>query len=181
MFHCFFLRFERVYYIFFRTKTNFKKKNKDPSVIGPSQVWTVCEDGMLQPELETTIDSITTDVDEIESQQEEESQILDVASTSGTSTPLHLSSSSIRKEKSLKRKREQENQPIDTLMDTCSTIGQNLNLFLRQSSLDTSEAIKEDQLFGATLAHSLSKIKNAKRKTILKSKMLLLVAEELED
>lgn len=174
-------------YIFFRTKSNFLNTKHHVPIPGPSDIWTEQENGILQFESEDSVIFSNTAIgnsDELEP-QEEESQVLNIQvqqdpSTSGTSTPV-LSSSKLRKEKNIKRKREIEDQPVNNLVETCSTIGQNLNMFLRQSALDASQENKEDELFGASLAQSLSQIKNGKMKMILKSKILLLVSEELED
>lgn len=167
-----------------------KKPASTAAISGRSEVSNIQEDAILeidsQDSLLLELDELNTEQNSINRVDETESQSWETEQTPGTSyssTPTaSTSSSKLRKERNTKRKRTDDlEEPVKHLVDTCSTIGSNLNMLIRQSALDLSEQNQEDYLFAASLAQSLSKVKNEKKKLIVKSKILVLVAEELDN
>ncbi|XP_030762713.1 uncharacterized protein LOC115887431 [Sitophilus oryzae] len=75
-----------------------------------------------------------------------------------------------------------ESPSMDKLLEKCCNVGESINDFIKQSSGDIKKEIGNDNYyFALSLAESLSKIKSEKKLLKIKSKILLLLADELED
>lgn len=165
-----------------RTKGNILKKNEIP---GPSNVWQdmiVSEDGMLvehegSDDADANKENSFLDESQQTSQEEMGSSYQTQISESFNKRAAPEKISSLRLDRQGTTKRKKNDVPLENLVASCTSIGNSIATLLNPA---TNSLSKEDYHFGLSIAESLGKISNPKKKLALKAQILLLIAEEVD-
>lgn len=147
-----------------------------------SDVWeemVVKESGLLSPCSATeSVSLLEIDEDQPTSETETLAEAFSQNETQ-TETKNHKEQASaaakLRTEKIKKVKRD---EPLEKLIGTCTSIGQNISNLFSQEKVDSSD---EDYQFLMSLLPSLKKIKNKKNKLQLKAKIILEIADVVDE
>lgn len=106
--------------------------------------------------------------------------------SSGSSTPVALdtpTTSNVRGKQIIRKKKVTSTLPsVNSLVETCASVGETLNKYIEQSAREAQKDISNDDYYYAlSLAESLSQIKDPKKKLLLKSQFLVMIADALTD
>lgn len=119
------------------------------------------------------------DLDEDETVGEDEPNIPVLTQQRPTLQNVTNDIQSLRKEKQEVKKRKPD-IPLDELVQTCTSVGKSLNHFLSNPGTDRNVG-RDDHYFCLSVADSLNKIKNERKKLELKAQILVMISEAIDD
>ncbi|CAH1183922.1 unnamed protein product [Phaedon cochleariae] len=158
-----------------KTKGNIKKHSETLST--PSDVWEdiimVDADGEVSQEISNSDNEMSQDPDP--QSETELSQEMPSTSKRTLSNITNLPSSSSMKGKQPKKRKS--DVPLDQLVETCSSVGKSITNFFKSSP--DSNIGKDDYHFGLSVAESISKIKDERKKLGIKAEIFVIISDAI--